>query len=375
MYQIQTLPVQRRCLNPTVRLPNTDRKSIQESVASTDVELEAVEAQVPLATAHVQVLESQLGQTETELQPCLRKQEAALLDTAAVHHQDDFPNSFQNMPEDVIREICIACVGADPPILTSRMLPLPYMLMQICSGMRRIVLTSPSIWASIHIQLNEDFYFAPNEQLYTALVCEARKWFDRAGALALTIFVENLNNNYPSGTSDGTGTDPANILLDFLFSSSPRWKSICFSCSLVPTLITRIAALSATDIPQLRSVSLHFEFNTAVLSDSKLFTIPTLKHLTLQIPWNPFFHFAVHWALLTSLTLRACRRQIYGNPSAMQLVGILQQTRRLSFCDVSVGDGLIENEEHSSKISLPLLKVLYIDEGLKFDKCSGLLVY
>ena len=77
------------------------------------------------------------------------KTEAAILETDADHRLLLSSSSFQNMPEDVLREICIAFIGADFPILESRVLPLPYMLMQISSEIRRIVLTTPSIWASV----------------------------------------------------------------------------------------------------------------------------------------------------------------------------------------------------------------------------------
>ena len=114
-------------------------------MASTDAQSITPEAQVSKATTHVHVSDSQLEPAETELQPCLRKKEAALLEAAADHRRVDSSSSFQNMPEDVLREICIACIGSDFPILASRMLPLPYMLMQISSGVRRIVLTTPFI--------------------------------------------------------------------------------------------------------------------------------------------------------------------------------------------------------------------------------------
>ncbi len=105
----------------------------------------------------------------------LSKKEPAVLETAADPHPVLSPSSFQNMPEDVLREICIAFIGADFPTLASRMLPLPYKLMQISSEIRHIVLTTPSIWASIHIQLAENRFAPPTKQLFTALVCEGEE--------------------------------------------------------------------------------------------------------------------------------------------------------------------------------------------------------
>ncbi len=312
-----------------------------------------------------------MASADVELGNELSKKESAILETAADSHLVLSPSPFQNMPEDVLREICIAFIGADFPTLASRVLPLPYKLMHISSELRRIVLTTPSIWASIHIQLAENRFAPPTKQLFTALVCEARKWFARAGCLPLNISVENLNNRYPAPRNDDEpAIDPAHILLDFLLSLSHRWRSIHLSCSLLHTLITGVVALTAADVPQLRSISLHFEFNTDVLSNSDFLTIPTMEHLTLKIRWGHSFDFTVDWTLLTSLTLGGCRRR--SHPSATEIAGILQRTRHLSFCDISIGDCYITNTNHPGEINLPVLKVLYIDQGFKTDKYPGI---
>ncbi len=150
-----------------------------------------------------------------------------------------------------------------------------------------------------------------------------------------------------------------------------RWRSIHLSCSLLHTFITGVVALTAADVPQLRSISLHFEFNTDVLSNSDFFTIPTMEHLTLKIRWGLSFDFTVDWTLLTSLTLGGCRRR--SHPSATEIAGILQRTRHLSICDISIGDCYITNTNHPGEINLPVLKVLYIDQGFKTDKYPGIL--
>ncbi len=143
------------------------------------------------------IIEESMASADAQLGIEISRKEAATLDTTADHSPVLSSSPFQTMPEDVLREICITFIGSDFPILAPGTLPLPYMLMQISSGIRHIVLTTPSIWASIHIQLPENHYDPPGKQLFTALVCEAREWFSRAGCLPLNISVENLNDSYP----------------------------------------------------------------------------------------------------------------------------------------------------------------------------------
>ncbi len=85
-----------------------------------------------------------------------------------------------------------------------------------------------------------------------------------------------------------------------------------------------------------------------------------MERLTLEFSWGFSFNLIVDWTLLTSLTLGRCRR--HRGPSAIQIARVLQQTRRLSFCNVSVKNGYIENDNHPGEINLPLLKKLYIDQ-------------
>ena len=136
------------------------------------------EVQISQLAARIKALKANFQQADSMLESLLNE-EAAILATSA-HHRRTL-SSFQNMPDNVLREICLAFIGPEMPLLIPSFLPLPYTLMQISSGMRHIVLTTPSIWSSINIQLCP--YYTPRKRMYTALVCEARKWLERAGGL------------------------------------------------------------------------------------------------------------------------------------------------------------------------------------------------
>ncbi|KJA26459.1 hypothetical protein HYPSUDRAFT_198762 [Hypholoma sublateritium FD-334 SS-4] len=209
--------------------PPTDQETaiIRESMAPTNAKLKDVEAQISETMAHIQELKSQVEQAETKLQR-LREEEAAILETFADHRRIFSP--FRNIPEDVLREICIqACMGRDIPALSYFRDPLPYVLAQICSGIRYIALTTPIIWASMHVEIRT-FPFGnlrAYEKAYSAVARRASAWFDRAGGLSLTVSIEDYRDSYPK--FGGFRCDPSTILFDTLLSYSTRWKELIFN--------------------------------------------------------------------------------------------------------------------------------------------------
>ncbi len=204
------------------------------------------------------------------------------------------------------RDICVACTVEDDiiPLLAYRHTPMPYILGQICSGMRHVALTTPLIWAKMQMHIGIVSYHnvtlprAP----YAILAKKAIEWFERAGGLALTVIL--LDSPLFYAVFYDRESHPARVFFDVLLSYSKRWKNFHF-CSYRSTLsipIIRIAALTAADLPLLQSVTLWFESSIPdpVLQTSELLKIPTLRHVMLE---NAFQMFTVNWAILTSVTL------------------------------------------------------------------------
>ncbi|KJA19021.1 hypothetical protein HYPSUDRAFT_44691 [Hypholoma sublateritium FD-334 SS-4] len=350
--------------------PPTDEETaiIRESMAPTNATLKSVEAQISETMARIEALKLQVKQAENKLQR-LREEEAAIWETFADHRRIFSP--FRNIPEDVLREICIqACMGGDIPALSYSKDTLPYVLAQICSGMRHIALTTPIIWASMHVEIGAFFCLGLRgyERVYSALARKASTWFDRAGGLGLTVSIVEYRDSYPKFDVQ---CDPSTILFDTLLSYSTRWKELKFDShcdGVLSAPMARIAALTAVDVPLLQSVSFVLEYfrQDPELYDSVLLKIPTLKHVKLET-WN-IQVFTVDWAILTSITLRGYSYW----PSSLsrgQLATILQQTKCLVFCDIDVGPG--DLQEHSPKISLPFLKTLIVGETASRSGTSG----
>ncbi len=190
----------------------------------------------------------------------------------------------------------------------------------------------------------------------------ATEWLERAGRLALSV-----NIQYNRSLTDIFGTldcDPTTVLFDVLLSYSTRWKEFCFYCSsklfYKPTV--RIAALTAADVPLLKSVSLRFEYrvSNSALHNSELFAIPTLRHVTLENVF-PISTFAVNWPVLTSVTLHGESKNKIGT--------FLQQTKCLEFCDIFVYCS--DEGWRNGEISLPFLKTLILREENRNANQSG----
>ena len=146
-------------------------------MAPRNAKLKAVDAQISEQMAHIQELKLQVEQAENKLHR-LWEEEAAILDTFADHDREFAP--FRKLPEDVLREICVACVQGDIPELSYGHTPMPYTLGQICSGMQYVALTTPIIWASMSVPLQKRsfHYDRTDEEIYVNLAQRAIEWFE-----------------------------------------------------------------------------------------------------------------------------------------------------------------------------------------------------
>ncbi len=131
-----------KALLKTNRPPTDEEKaSMCEEIASNIEKLKALQIEIPDTMAHIEALRLQVHQAEIKVQRLVNEQ-AVILKTSEDHHR--VFSAVRNLPEDVLREILIACVDDKaPPILSYCEHPLPYRLAQISSGIRRIALATP----------------------------------------------------------------------------------------------------------------------------------------------------------------------------------------------------------------------------------------
>ncbi len=154
-----------------------------------NAKLKGLEEKISETVAYIEALKARVQRAEIKMRR-LRQKEAALLESCK--DQRRVLSTIRNLPEDVLREICVAYVNSDTPSLIHPNIPLPYRLAQISSGMRHITLTTPSLWKCMDIAVPFGSHIV-TEAMYSILAHKAHEWFGRAGALPLTLFIRDTN--------------------------------------------------------------------------------------------------------------------------------------------------------------------------------------
>ncbi|KAF9483077.1 hypothetical protein BDN70DRAFT_874313 [Pholiota conissans] len=288
---------------------------------------------------------------------------------------------FRRLPDDMLREIFIACLQDDRnAFMSCREAPL--LLGLVCRKWRDLAYSTPTLWASLHIPypvpvdrtlvmdyhlLRTDVEMAMVEKHYTAV----KDWLHRSGACPLSISfccVHLGGRGQNMHMLQGVVETYVKILLDF----SQRWRSlelfIPFGRCLNP-----IADLPATSVPNLKHLRLTFshdvqESQSSQWSSSSLLTAPTLK--TLYISFMPFRLSSVpnKWDHLTSLTLSSSTPFLSHNVRTVanleEAYAIFNKCRRLVHCALDIFD-VPAVATVSGVLSLPHLKSLSIIDSCK----------
>ncbi|KAJ7160159.1 hypothetical protein C8R46DRAFT_956340 [Mycena filopes] len=189
---------------------------------------------------------------------------------------------IRQLPSDVLREIFLACIPTKGnAVMSAREAPL--LLGRICSVWRIIALSTPRLWASLHIaEPDTDLPLS----LYNGCLRLVTTWLNRSGALPLSISFHRRGH---------TGASP---FFDALVTFSPRWKHISLSGQ--PQIL-----LSRADVPLLESIEI---FKYAVPEDPEVAKAQDflggacVRKVSLGSEIDPI-QLPLPWAQLTTLTL------------------------------------------------------------------------
>ncbi|KAJ7593242.1 hypothetical protein C8J56DRAFT_493915 [Mycena floridula] len=140
---------------------------------------------------------------------------------------------IRRLPEDMLREIFVNCLPSNKPAAIA-ITDAPLLLGRICRSWREIALSTPGLWASIHVQFLHQF-----DSFRVQRLCdEAHAWISRSGTCPLTIGVTCRND------------DPiANTFLQSLTELSRRWRSVDIEAP--ARWMLSLASLSKGDVPKL----------------------------------------------------------------------------------------------------------------------------
>ncbi|KAJ7124115.1 hypothetical protein C8R43DRAFT_1135695 [Mycena crocata] len=245
----------------------------------------------------------------------------------------------RRLPEDIIRGVFMAAL---PSTRNAALVPdeAPLLLCQICASWRQIALTTPRLWASMHIVV-------PTQKQMHQLTKMVNTWFTRSGTVPLAITMVS------SRTGDPTGD--LSPLTSILGAASRRWKDIrldVYSDYFMPFL----ASLSPEDVPSLQTLFLGLSVRASYTESDppKLQILATQSLQSVTISGSEYYlQSPVAWGLLKNLTITWYGG---GSPSYKTLLSILERCKLLETCEVFVTGPC----EPTTSFSLPHLLHLSI---------------
>ena len=298
---------------------------------------------------------------ETHLQ-ILNDEKRAFLESMEPLKQALSP--FRQLPEDIVREVFIACLETERnPTMSNK--EAPVLLTQISSATRMIALSTPTLWASIHIcipsLLSASSMMDRAKSDMDARTKGVEEWLlRRSGSCPLNISFQNF---------DEDGLVFGNQIIDILLRCSSRWRYVRFSC--LPEYLSRISELTSTDFPVLHSLSVYCDNsgteNNNHWAKGSIFAAPNLQRLSIMGTAN-LSNIPTTWSNLTHLTVPE-HSPLSTLESIDNLAHILRQTTRLISCRLTIPWRQdMPLSIHVDEICLPFLKVLIIYERREYTQ-------
>ncbi|KAJ7162273.1 hypothetical protein C8R46DRAFT_955222 [Mycena filopes] len=242
----------------------------------------------------------------------------------------------RRLPLDVLEAIFIACLPTHRNCVMSAS-EAPVLLGRICSDWRAISLSTPRLWASLHIVIPPS-----DDRLTRSFVAETvalrltttETWLARSGQRPLSISLFDSRSSPPPTLGPPAINSP---FLRLLVQFAPRWQHILLD---VPAAVLgEIRHLTGTDVPMLESLTINmtdsqpgigfFDWNPyGILGGPRI--------SSLAIPRQPE-HFS-RWGQLTALSIGG---GAWGNWAGLAPEGILHAIAKcpeLRCCKLMVSD-------------------------------------
>ncbi|KJA17584.1 hypothetical protein HYPSUDRAFT_146365, partial [Hypholoma sublateritium FD-334 SS-4] len=246
------------------------------NIAPNDEQQENLKRFVRDCDDKLKIVNTKISELEAQLR-ILNDEKAAILESVAPFRRALSP--FRQLPEDIVREIFVASLETrrNPTMANTEA---PVLLTQVSSATRRIALSTPALWAAIHIPILS--YVRPEfmDEAKSVMASRANgveEWLlRRSGNLPLHISV--YQSTYPAGEPDFSADDVMGVLK----ACCSRWKSLYLCCP--DTSLSRISSVAPSDAPLLHSLTFHPESNDIGYSNfwksSKLMATPELRRFS-----------------------------------------------------------------------------------------------
>ncbi|KAJ7618104.1 hypothetical protein DFH06DRAFT_1144938 [Mycena polygramma] len=241
------------------------------------------EAEVKGIHSHLIAHTLEVSRLEALIQD-LSDQRQKTLDYIAAH--EALVSPARRMPQDVVQEVFLACLPTQRNSVMSTK-DAPLLLARICSAWRTLALSTPALWASLHIPLEYVFDFiGPQRPL---------QWLERSGRCPLSLTIVGARGIEHWEKFE---TEEVESMVEVLSGCADRWRSIelCFETT------EGISRLADVYPPSLMTAKIYGAGPD--IRDLKLLTTPNLREVVLRIgrdfddliPLLP-----LHWSNLTHL--------------------------------------------------------------------------
>ncbi|KAF9462680.1 hypothetical protein BDZ94DRAFT_1260497 [Collybia nuda] len=266
---------------------------------------------------------------------------------------------MRRIPQEILQEIFVSCLPTRHNAVMSDT-EAPLLLGRVCSQWRKISLSTPRLWSSMHLTFatkEPEFSWgdeSPIESMtedWNLHVEAVQAWLGRSGCLPLSISLFCPSRGYPLQYEE--------YLLETLNQFAHRWKNLILIVSSTPLPI--FPSLSREAAPLLETLSFHNITNkpSSGIPSLDIFHAPLLQ--TVSSSHLRCVPAGMNWSRLTSLSLES-----HGpgsdelNPS--NALAILRSSPSLTFCRLEFGWNTAYTL-NGDVVTMPVLKTLSINEG------------
>ncbi|KAJ7037438.1 hypothetical protein C8F04DRAFT_1209818 [Mycena alexandri] len=268
---------------------------------------------------------------------------------------------LRRLPLDIMQEIFVACLPTHRNCVMSAV-EAPVLLGRICSSWRTVSLSTPRLWARLHIAEPERPRQAPiYQEKYAQRLAITKAWLERSGRCPL---IEELPSAFDA-SSNPSLVPSADTLLQALLPYASRWQHFVLAAS--SSAYNLLSTLTEQDVPMLKTLEIHQHLMAN--SDLKSFGVlrgPKISSVTLTGNNGGLLHLPLRWESLTHLSITGHWHQWDQPAPALDINAALwmfSHCPSLRACQLLISEGnnpLPPQESRHSIIDLPSLLSLDI---------------
>ncbi|KAF8177069.1 hypothetical protein K438DRAFT_1845880 [Mycena galopus ATCC 62051] len=319
--------------------------SLGTNYCPTDDEVVQIRSLLVQPTLRLKTLDDEIGDLQKAIDKLVEERDS--LGTYVGAHRA-LLSPARRLPLDILQEIFIACMPTQRNCVMSA-IEAPVLLGRICSAWRTVSLSTPRLWARVHIVEPQPQGWGsptaePKLSQKVAQRLEITKiWLGRSGELPLSISMQSCSNQFLEG----------------LIPFAARWQHIHFTTP-PPSLFEVISYLD-TDMPWLETVEFHVSqyYGSENIACGSFSILRGLRISSFSVSGNIFVaeRFPLVWNQLTSLTIGGPS----GSTTSEMTLDVISKCPGLRCCKLMIMDASPEvTVSQHPTIALPFLHTLAI---------------